>query len=371
MLRRTLAAAAALGLLAVPFIASPVEAGPEATSTVAVLVDEDYGDNGEETAELIADLAATGHTVVEIPDITAEAFATGLADADVLAIPELEGPAPGELAAALSDEATALITGFVDNGGRILFFGSSDPTADMNALFGFGLAPYDGPACGEYGGGPDDTRSCLLTAAAANSEFADGPASLRYVNDSTGLLPASLPAGSTAAYVASFDDEAPEGEIMAAALVDVVGLVSMPYGDGAVLFYAWDWFPDADLEGEGEGGEITAAAAEDEAEWAVVLDLGVSQPAVTATGGTGQIVLTSDSPSTQPIFVELVIDGVAQTATIAPGTTTTTVDAAPGAVAYSVPGWGVGEGSVTVLAVAVPAPGGPAVPAPANPTFTG
>ncbi len=354
MQRRTFASAIALGLAGLAAAVIPAGAGPVAESTVAVITDPSVVDTGPivdggEVLNLIEDLEAGGHTVVEIPDIDAEGAFAGLTSVDVLAVPELENLSSDSLVDEMPASAADAIRAFVDGGGRILFFGDSDPTPTMNDLFSYALVESD-DVC--------EDATCPLTPAGASTEFADGPAELVYVNGSTGVESGSLPAVATEVYR--------EGDTN-------VAVASMPYGDGAVVFFAWDWYPETQQSEDDD--EVLAADAGDEADWATVLDLGVSQPAVTAELVDGQIVFTSDSPSTQPVFVSLTIDGAAQTVAIEPLTTTASVAAGDGvAAAFTVPGWGVGEGQLvlsTVVAPPAPVPGGPAVPAPANPSFTG
>lgn len=377
-LRPAVATAATLGLVAIPLLSFPVEAGPVAVSTIAVLASDDYVDSDQEVVNLTDDLTAGGHTVVPFEDVSAAGLTAALDGADVLAIPELENSNDDRIGAAseLTDEmgadAKAVIASFVDGGGRILFFGSSDPTSDINDLFGFALDGV-GDFCGDGGGSRSVAPAavgddCVLTAAAGATEFADGPATLPYVDDSTALDPATLPSGSTVAYEGEIDTgEEPLEDVAPAAIVTIAGVAVMPYGDGAVVFLGWDWYPDA------EGSEAGAADAGQEALWAEVLDLAVSQPEVTAAvNADGDIVFTSDSPSTQPVFVALTINGTTQTVTIAAQTTTATVSpsvTSATTASFAVPGWGIGEGSVQVGATAV-APPGP-VPVVANPTFTG
>ena len=361
-LRTAAAFAALIGLVAGPFLSAIVAAGPVAVSTVAVFSNDTYTDVEEEDTNLIDDLEAGGHTVVLIEELTAEAFTAGLDGAQVLAIPEVDS---GEILADASAELLDVIASFVDGGGRILFFGSSDPTGLMNELFGYELE-YLGEFCVPEAAGDTSTAAvgdCVLTAEAADTEMADGPADLAYVDDSTSVAPASLPDGSTVFYE-GVAGAVPGSAGTAGVVLDLVASASMPYGDGAVLFFGWDWFPDA------EGGDSVAAGVAEEAEWATVLDLGVSQPEVSASSpAAGTLDLTMDSPSTQPVFVALVINGTPHTVVIAAKTTSASFDVGGQAtVAWTVPGWGIGEGTVDV-AGATAAP--PAAPAPAAPTFTG
>ena len=368
------ATAAALGLAAVPLLTFRADAGPVAASKVAVFADPDYTHPDEEVANLIDDLVAGGHTTVTIDDTSADDFAAGLDGAQVLAFPEFavaeEAWTAEDFVADLDGDAADLIASFVDGGGRVLFFGSSDPTPAINDLFGFSVTHVE-EFCGEAAeplreAGNDDVsaaaadQTCPITPAAADTEFADGPAAVGYVSDATGLAPGSLPAGSTTAY-SGVATTPPLEYVAPSAAIALDAVVSMPYGDGAVVFLGWDWFPDSD-----EGG-ASVASVEDEADWATVLDLAVSQPTVTAAKSGTSVVLTSDSPSTQPVFVSLTLNGATQTVIIAPKTTSASVPLPAGttSASFSVPGWGVGEGAVDVLGTSAPRP------VVANPRFTG
>lgn len=241
----------------------------------------------------------------------------------------------------------------------------------INGIFGFSVE-HVWPGCGEFDDDyqlDESSDPCELTAAAGATEFADGPSTLWYANDTTALVTSSLPSGSTIVYEATIgeEDEAGELGLEAAAVIDAAGVAAMPFGDGVVVFLGWDWYPD-------ESGTYD----ENEAQWAIVLDLAVSQPAVTASGDAGSLTFTSDSPSTQPVFVSYAVGDVTDVATIAPGTTSVTVELdGPARVTWSVPGWGIGSGTTEVAAAVVtPTPGPtpaptPAQPVVAQPSFTG
>ena len=303
MKRLALASCAALiGLVTAPLLSTMVDARPVAKSTVAVLTNPDYVDmgpenDGGEVENLITDLETAGHTAARFTDISAAGFTAALAEADVLAIPELE---EGDLYEDLAEDAVAVINDFVEGGGRLVLFAAFDASQGLNTLFGFETDALNG--CDESGDDP-----CELTAAAADTEFADGPATLLGVDATGAIISSTLPAGSTVIYSGVEDDEEGEDLVAPAALVDVAGVAVIPFGDGAIVTLGWDWFPDDECcVEEDDGGEVEAAAAEDEADWALVLDLAVSQPEVTVTSPSpNQLLLTSDSPSTQPVFVAL------------------------------------------------------------------
>lgn len=350
-LRRMAIVATCTGLIAGSLFSAVVAAGPVAVSTVAMFSSEAYTDVDEEDANLIDDIEAGGHTLVIIDDVTPEAFTAGLADANVLILPERSDG----IVEAMSTEARDVVTDWVDAGGRLVLTWSGDASTTLNELFGF--STVDSGACNE-----EEAAPCALTPAAADTEFADGPDPIFGVNATGGIVSASLPAGSTVIYEGDGSAE-PRGVAAAGVSEPGATVAAVPVGDGVVITLGWDWYPDT----EG-GADATTASAEDEADWAVVLDLALSQPEVSVDSpAAGTLRLVMDSPSTQPVFVRLVIDGTEHIVVIAAKTTEANFDAEGGAaVEWDVPGWGIGEGSVEVLA-ANAAP----VPVPAAPSFTG
>lgn len=356
-LRNALAVAAITGLAAGPFLSVAGAARPVADSTVAVFANGAYVDLDPVTVDgevenAIDDLEGAGHVVETFTDISAAGFTAALDGADVLLIPELEQD-PG-LYDDMTAEARAVVADWVEAGGRLVLMDGDHAAIGLNALFGFSTVPGSG-----NGGDATATKDA---AAAADTEFDEGPSELADISATDGLITASLPEGTTDVYLGGVVPVGTAGEGQAGPM-STVG--SVPVGDGAVIYLGWDWFPDTE-----SAADAVAATAEDEAAWAIVLDLAVSQPEVTASSpAPGALDLTMDSPSTQPVFVELVINGTTHTVVIAAKTTSASFDVGgEAAVAWSVPGWGIGEGTVEVGgATAAP----PAAPAPVAPTFTG
>jgi hypothetical protein len=349
----TAAAIAALtGLVAGTLLTAIVAAGPVALSTVAFFSNDQYTDVAEEDANMIADLEAGGHTVVLVEELTAAAFTEALTDANALVIPE-----NGGFYDDLPADAATVISDWVEAGGRLVLADASNASEGLTELFGF--STQDTSGCSEE----DDP--CELTEAAADTEFADGPADLQGVNATGSIISSTLPAGSTVIYEGPGSAQAGSAASPAGEDVAVTPVAAVPVEDGVVIALGWDWYPDAD-----GGADAVAASAEDEADWATVLDFAVSQPEVTASSpAAGALDLTMDSPSTQPVFVRLVINGTEHVVVIAAKTTSASFDVGGAAtVEWDVPGWGIGEGTVEV-AGATAAP--PAEPAPAAPTFTG
>ncbi|WP_436793748.1 Calx-beta domain-containing protein [Actinospongicola halichondriae] len=420
MNKKMMRALAAMAVLLAPLaLAGPAGSAPGGDSNIAVFDNDDYGDSDQETALVIADLEAGGHNVTTFDGITAAEITAALDGQNVLVIPELEGGDDGALIADLDDDAEAVIADFVDGGGRIVFFGSSEPDAEINGLFGFSVSTSDdGDACDE----PEDDDVDVTAAATAgcnrvdtDTELHDGPATLLYVNDTTTLSIASLPEGSTVPYV---DNNNADGAAVAL----------MPFGDGMVVFLGYDWFPDFDEEEDGEvedvrpddagdqsdAGRVSAFAEGDDPQyddWEAVLDAVVSQPIVTISdvsvdeGGDAVFTVSIDGPSSQPVFVALATsDGSATgpddfepnaaSVTIEPGATSATFtvptvddDAEEAAETFTLTGdtslWGIvaGPGTATIAASdAAPVDSGAvdssgqtpaATPTVANPTFTG
>ena len=355
LLRRSLVGVVLVGVLTATFLNPVASARPSGRSTIAVFANGDYVnaqplDMGGDVANLVEDLEAADHTVRTFTDLSASGFTAALDGADVLLIPEQQ--VRHDLYDDMTAEAKAVVVDWVRAGGRLVMIYGLDAHYGLNTLFGF-----------------DTTlgiRSSSVQAVdtAATTEFADGPPNLLEERFNLGLAGASLPAGTVDVYGTTAGERS-----------STVGAV--PVGDGVVIYLAWDWFPDRGF------GEPEPASAEGEADWARVLDLAVSQPEVTATSSPDArtVTFTTDAPSTQPLFVRLLVDDVERTVTIAARTTTATYDLVDaGTVAWDVPGWGTGRGQVTPPNVdspphaspaPAPEPAPAAEPAPVAPTFTG
>ena len=179
------------------------------------------------------------HTVVPFTGITDADFTAALAGSQVLIIPEMEVI---DLTPDLSGEAITVLSDFVDQGGRLLVFGSTDdPTENLlNTVFGFSL---------DLSG---NTGTAEKTAEAAGTLFEDGPATIPS-NDGTGaIVAASLPAGGINVY--NFDDGVDDNAILAI----------LPFGSGEAIFFGWDWYgstppggPGDECEGGQDGGWIS------------------------------------------------------------------------------------------------------------------
>ena len=181
----------------------------------------------DEATNLKLALELKGHTVNTFTGITDVAWSSALDSADMLHIPELEN---GDLAAALSPNAIAVISNYVSEGGCLVTYGDSPgrSAALLNTVFGF--------ATFGFGVNP---QAATISSEAGFSSFAGGPTSLAGNSAHFIWQRSSLPAGALSIY-----------EISGAAVTSVA---VMSQGLGSVLFLAWDWF-DAFPAGSQDGG---------------------------------------------------------------------------------------------------------------------
>jgi hypothetical protein len=224
--RRLLAAliAAVAAILITPALAS--------AATVAVFDDPAYVDttnnDGAESDNIQASIAAKGYTVRTFTGITASNFSFGLAGAKVLVIPEREG---SNLAPALSGDAVHIIRGFVASGGGLILGGDysggsgTDSAAFLDRVFGIAVTEATGPGL------------TTKQAAAAGTAFASGPGSLPQ-NDGTNYL-TGLSAGAAAIYANGAN----------------ASVAAFSVGNGEIVYLGWDWYqsnpPNAGLQNGG------------------------------------------------------------------------------------------------------------------------
>lgn len=215
-------------------------------TAVAVFNNGVYVDIGSSTSNestnVQASLTSLGHTVTTFTSTNAADIAEALGDVDAVLIPELERRA---LLPALSAAALAELRDFVSNGGTFLINGDSgrDDENLLNALFGSSL---------EQGINRSDGAPINKTAAAAGTAFADAPDTVRANNGTWMQSLASQPEETVVLY----GDE----NHVAASVTD--------FGDGQVVFLAFDWF-NAAPRGSQDGG------------WLEVLDIAAGPVAST------------------------------------------------------------------------------------------
>lgn len=275
-------AMAALALTAPPSLAG-VGAGPQ----VALFYDGDYMRIDPEADQVRAGLDGAGATVTLIEDITADDWAAGLDGADVLVLPELAGD--DDLGNDLSAAAIDVIRSWVEAGGRIVFFGSDPPWGSVNIILGTSFqytADYSS-VCSPSGG--PDPLACELTPDGAGTEFGDGPASLEYLDDTSNAPTGGFPAGTQVIY-----EDATTG---------APGVFVSPIGNGALVFFAFDWYESEEPALQALWNE---ALAESLAVGASVNDVSVNE------GTPAQFTITLDeTPSQDVVITYRTVDGTA------------------------------------------------------------
>jgi Ca2+-binding RTX toxin-like protein len=201
-------------------------------ATVAVFDDPAYVDttnnDGAESDNIQASIAAKGYTVRTFTGITATNFSFGLAGAKVLVIPEREVSA---LTPALSGDAVHIIRGFVASGGGLVLggdyagSGGTDSAAFLDRVFGIAVTEGSFPG------------ATTKQAAAAGTAFATGPGSLPQ-NDGTNYL-TGLSAGAAAIYANGAN----------------ASVAAFSVGNGEIVYLGWDWYQSTPPNvGEQNGG---------------------------------------------------------------------------------------------------------------------
>ncbi|MCP5304454.1 MAG: hypothetical protein H6953_03320 [Chromatiaceae bacterium] len=208
----------------------------QGAGAAAVAVFDDASFVAEESDNIQAVLSTTlGHTVSTFTGTADGVFGTALSGADALVIPEQEN---GDLSSALSATAIAEITGFMASGGQVVVVGSYYTTGD-----GFGAAMVNallGTAFGETDFSTASSSS--ITAAAAATPFAGGPASLPNLSGTSGLT----------------------GVAAANTVYQTGGAASVAWFSAGLTYIGWDFFDAAPLRTTDPQG------------WETILDIAVT-----------------------------------------------------------------------------------------------
>lgn len=192
----------------------------QATGVVALFFDPAYVDTdtggGGEAYNMQQTLLTQGFTVNTFIGTSTAAWTAALAGADVVVVPELAND--DGLGSDLEPGALAALRSFIAGGKRLIV--SSDE--DFNFLEVV-LELTAGTLTG------DQSCPCSITASAAGTEFASGPASLDPFSATNTVALSTLPAGSLNIY--ADDDDA-----------DEAGVARVPYTCGSIVYLGWDWF---------------------------------------------------------------------------------------------------------------------------------
>ena len=181
-------------------------------AVIAFFDNSAYTDPAQESAQLITSLTNLGHTVNVFSGITASAWTTATAGADLLVIPELDN---ASLFPDLDGAAQAAIANYVISGGGLLMFDRTAHTLPMlNGIFGYGL----------FNAGPGVTN--LNVTDATGTPFAGGPAALSAPSSTDGVLTTSLPAGALDLYNNG---------------TGATSVFALQEGQGHIVYLGFDW----------------------------------------------------------------------------------------------------------------------------------
>jgi hypothetical protein len=309
---------AVLGATALSFT-PPLSAAPVPPAKVALFFNGTYVDTVQEANNTKVTLEANS-TVTTFTGITAGDFTAALADADILVIPEFD-TAP--LLPDLSTAAQTVIANWVEAGGRLIMQdpGSNDAVGLANSVFGFTMTS-------------DGSCPCDKTAAATGTEFAAGSSTIPGPSATDGLVISSLPAGSKSIYT---DQASPSS-----------GLVVIPAGKGALVFFGWDWF-EAPPQGSQDGGWL--ALLQD----AAVMPVATVADTTSVAGSAATFTISVSGVSSQDVVVTYeTADGTATAGTGYTATSGSIVIPAGGSKTVSVPTTAAAAGKTLQLKIAAP-----------------
>lgn len=234
LLKRPLSLLVSAALCAVPSFAD----------NVALLINNEYVDYSldggldSEAMNLENQIPLFGHNVTSFTSVDPTDLANTLVGQDALVIPELESDGGGgggrgtQLSSDLGATGRTVIHDFVAAGGNLIAFTRGGGNELVNDIFGFSIDAAD---LNRVGGGPNDTGESFrggdeyfLTANAVGNTFEDGPPVLISMSGTDPVDIASLPGSALTMY---------ENLAGTASVVDAI-----PYGEGWVFLFGWDWF---------------------------------------------------------------------------------------------------------------------------------
>jgi hypothetical protein len=254
---------------------------PADAASVALFNNETYvpvaGANAEAHNVQSSLLALDEHFVVPFTATTAHEISSRLLDMDAVVIPEQENS--GNLTADLGPGGRAAYREFVRDGGTLVINGEQNARAEtfLNGVFDLGVDEQSTP-------GPD----ALQPAAASQTEFEGGPASLPDNEATEGLLASGLPSGAKAMYADATH----------------AAVAVFHYGAGSIVYLGWDWFNSAPPNAGGAGG-----GWQDVLHRSVVTPV-IAQPsrgAMVAEGDAGTRPMTFDFTLSFPTSEELTV----------------------------------------------------------------
>jgi hypothetical protein len=200
-------------LLLSPAAACGQDEGADQPAVIAVYLGSqvhfDPTDTLSQGANLLSAIQFAGEPVDTFSDLSAAGLTAALEGKTLLFI-----PSGSEGFYTISDEAAALLSAWVDSGGRLVVAGGANSLIVLNAALGLDLNVGD-----DLDAGHDLTRAVL---------WEDTPVTLPTTTEVTLLDPEGVPAGTKYLYGGV------EGAVGA-------GIVYLPHGDGGAIYLAWDW----------------------------------------------------------------------------------------------------------------------------------
>jgi hypothetical protein len=219
------------GIPAPPQVATAAaDVSAAGTGNISLFFDSDYVDTstggGGEAENLRVTLTDLGFTVNTFTGTTTADWQAAVTGVKTLVLPELEGGNADVSATQLENDmepgALAALQSFIAGGGKFVTFSERNWNF-LEAAFGL---PNDSIA-------GSSECPCTITAAAAGTEFAGGPANLQEMNATDTAQVSTFPAGTINVY----EDDPEPGD---------AGVTKTAVGDGCVVYFGWDWFFDVD-----------------------------------------------------------------------------------------------------------------------------
>lgn len=184
----------------------------------------DYNENSSSSEgwNLLKGLESFGVDFLTFTAIDAAGLADILAQGNKFIMPENE-----EVSVVFSPESRSLLADWVSSGNNLITFYVEDWIDEFNTVFGFNVETSEGLV--EYNKRP----------AASDTIFSGGPSSIPDYSATSPLLTSTLPPGSINVYGDN----------------DYTALCIIPYGNGLIYCFGWDWY-DAAPFGNQNGGWV-------------------------------------------------------------------------------------------------------------------